>query len=558
MKHYGQLISLGAVLVGMMLPLKGQGDAMSSSRLPPLPEGEHYLSEQPRVFVERFEFKGNTVFSDEDLAEIAEPYMNRELTTEDLHELRNILTRHYINNGYINSGVVLPDQEVAERVITFKVIEGVLSEKTLSGNKRLKSHYVFSRIESGINEPLNIFELQKPLQLLQQNRPVATINAQLAPGDALGESVLNIKVKEALPYEFHTSLSNHRSPSIGSYQLELGGAFVNLTGWGEVVGGSYQRRFKEGLGLAPGQDDYSIYANIPITRWDTELQLGFDKSSSTVVTDVFRPLDIKSESDVYRIGVRQPVYRTLSQDLSLALIVERKKSNTYLLGQPFSFSDGVDDGESRITRLNFVQEWLSRSQQSVFSIRSEIGFGVDALDATVADATTGNAGADSKYVSWLGQVQYLRQLPLWDSQLLARANVRFVDAPVLPLEKFAIGGYSSVRGYRENALTSDEGVTASLEWRIPVVKLKVPLLSKELEDGELQLAPFLDYGWGRNEGGVAAAPSSISSAGMGLRWSINRMAQAEIYWGHALRNLDFEEQDIQDNGLHFEFRMTLF
>ena len=557
MKIYKKLWFLTTVFIATLPYLKGQ-EEVPFSDLPPLPEGESSLSEQPQVYVEHFEFTGNTVFSDQVLGEIAKPYQNQELTTEELYELRNQLTRYYIDNGYINSGVVLPDQEIIDGVITFKVIEGVLTEKTLSGNKWLKEHYIFSRLERGINTPLNIFELQKPLQLLQYHRPIERINAELAPGDALGESVLNIEVKEARPYEFSTTFNNHRSPSIGSYQLELSGALSNLTGWGETIGGTYQRRFKEGLGVAPGQDDYNIYANIPITRWDTELQLGFEKNTSTVVTDVFRSLDIKSESEIYRVGLRQPIYRTVSREFAVSIILERKKSDTTLLGEPFSFSPGVDNGQSRVTRLNLVQEWLDRSQQSVLSIRSEIGIGIDALDATVKDSAEGNSGSDSKFVSWLGQFQYLRRLPLLDSQLLLRTNVTFVDAPLLPLEKFAIGGYNSVRGYRENALNRDEGMTASVEWRVPIARIKVPMLSKGLADGEVQLAPFYDYGWGRNKTGDEGDPRYISSVGIGLRWNINSRIQTEVYWGHALRNIDFEEHDLQDDGIHFEFRAALF
>ena len=45
------------------------------------------------------------------------PYENRTLTTEDLERLRLALTLLYVNNGYITSGAVIPDQDVKDGVI---------------------------------------------------------------------------------------------------------------------------------------------------------------------------------------------------------------------------------------------------------------------------------------------------------------------------------------------------------------------------------------------------------------------------------------------------------
>ena len=65
--------------------------------------------------------------------------------------------------------------------------------------------------------------------------------------------------------------------------------------------------------------------------------------------------------------------------------------------------------------------------------------------------------------------------------------------PLLSIERFAIGGRDTVRGYRENQLVRDSGVVASAELRIPLWRdsLRRPLL---------ELVPFMDYGTGWNDG----------------------------------------------------------
>jgi hemolysin activation/secretion protein len=94
---------------------------------PPKPSDER-LSTQLQVSIKKVQVTGNTVFSAQELAPIIAPYEGRLLTSDALQALRQALTVHYINHGYINSGAVIPDQEVKEGVIEVRIIEGRLSE----------------------------------------------------------------------------------------------------------------------------------------------------------------------------------------------------------------------------------------------------------------------------------------------------------------------------------------------------------------------------------------------------------------------------------------------
>src|SRR5215470_16918409 len=93
---------------------------------PPLPGPQEPLSRE-RVFVREIRITGNTIFSAEEIGQVAAPYVNRELTAEDLESLRVALTLLYVNRGYVNSGAILPDQTVTEGVVTYQVIEGGLA-----------------------------------------------------------------------------------------------------------------------------------------------------------------------------------------------------------------------------------------------------------------------------------------------------------------------------------------------------------------------------------------------------------------------------------------------
>lgn len=512
--------------------------------LPP-PRKEERLGAQFKVFVRKFRFIGNTVFSEQALSRITAPYENREIISEELQEVRHKLSLYYVNKGYLNSGVVIPDQEVKEGIIRLQIIEGKLSDIEVSGNTWLRSGYIAKRLALGAGSPLNIYKLQERLLILRQNPLIERINAELGPGVTVGKGILKVKVAEQRPYTLTLAFNNYRSPSIGSKQGEVVAAHSNLTGWGDRLWARY--------GLTEGVDEVAATYAIPLNAYDTTLGLRFDRSSALVIEEPFSELDITSETETYGVALSQPFYLSPYQTFSIGLALERRHSETFLLGIPFSFSPGVRNGKSDVTVVRFSQEWLSRSLTQLIAARSIFSVGIDALDATVNPSPP-----DGKFFTWLGQFQWVRRLPHRDSEVLFRSDVQLAGETLLPIEKFPIGGANSVRGYRENQLVRDNGWVSSLEFRVPVFRLPLPWLSERPEEGLVQLVPFADFGWSWNTGSSTPEPEIIYSVGLGIRWDPTRRIHGQLYWGKALKDVDNPDTDLQDEGIHFLVSWQVF
>ncbi|MDM8561388.1 ShlB/FhaC/HecB family hemolysin secretion/activation protein [Candidatus Parabeggiatoa sp. HSG14] len=531
--------------------------------LPPIPLNNAPLSSVANITVNQFEFEGNKEFTDKELISITQDYIGKEISAEQLQEVKNLITRRYIEKGYINSGAIIPDQKVDDNVVKIKIIEGRLLEVDVTGNESLRKAYVKERLESEKGKALNINELQDRLQLLQQNPRFDRINAELGPGVKLGEGILKIDVKEARPYHFGFKFNNHRSPSVGAYRGEidfshnnLTGLFGNQKGWGDTF---YLR-----YGMTEGLKDYSLRYDFPLNRNDTTLSFHVERSDSDVVESPFNLLDVESEADTYAVTITHPLLKKPQESFGVAVRFEKRSSKTFLLGKPFSFSPGVRDGESDLAVIRFSQDWLNRSRTHVLAARSSFNVGVNALESTINEDGT----PDSQFFSWLGQFQWVQRLDnvfkdidiLKNSQTVFRTDLQWADQDLLPLEKFSVGGASTVRGYRENYLTRDRGLVSSLEWRIPLPKsMNVPLpwISKNPEDGRIEFAPFVDYGRSWNADSETPGFKDIYSIGLGLRWTaIQDHVYAEVYWGKALRDIpDPEDEDLQDDGVHFEMRL---
>ena len=66
----------------------------------------------------------------------------REVSAADLETLRDRLTLAYVQRGYVNSGVVLPDQAIDDGLVTFQAVEGRLSEIIVTAvlDKDVRAH----------------------------------------------------------------------------------------------------------------------------------------------------------------------------------------------------------------------------------------------------------------------------------------------------------------------------------------------------------------------------------------------------------------------------------
>ncbi|MEI6213430.1 MAG: ShlB/FhaC/HecB family hemolysin secretion/activation protein [Desulfuromonadales bacterium] len=496
------------------------------------------LSSMSSVHVTKFSFTGNTVVSSTELETATRSYLNRELPYEELERLRQMLSKLYIDRGYVNSGVIIPDQVVSDGVVSMTVVEGTLDRIDIEGVKHFRPGYIAARLDASAAKPVNLNRLQEALQFLQQDSRIKRIHADFKPGALLGEAIMKVAIEENSPYLASLSFSNHASPSTGSYRGELNLAHQNLIGMGDIL--------SAGFGLTDGTREYSATYAIPLNSRDSLLELYFRLGDSTVTESLFKGLDIRSESDSYGLRVRQPLFKTLSKEFSLSLAAETKRSTTYLLGRPFAFSAGSEDGANRETVLRFSQDWLERSESTVFAVHSSFSLGIDALGSSIRDA-----GADGRFFAWLGQLLLIKRLGVMPGQILFRTDMQWTADQLLSLEKYSLGGMGSVRGYRKDVLVRDNGVNSSLE-------LRIPLLSPEAGYGSLQAVPFFDFGWASNNKSDAGGAKSIYSIGAGLKWELAKRVNLDIFYGYGLTSVGERGNDLQDQGFHFQLTTQIF
>ena len=85
---------------------------------------------------------------------------------------------------------MIPDQRIADGTVEIRIVEGRLARIEVEGTEHFRKEYFSDRLALRAGPPLNVTELERELQIRLRDPLVASINAQLVPGDRPGEAVL--------------------------------------------------------------------------------------------------------------------------------------------------------------------------------------------------------------------------------------------------------------------------------------------------------------------------------------------------------------------------------
>ena len=492
-----------------------------------------------RFILEKLQFDGNQRISNERLQAVAQSLIGTAVSRGDLETIRQQLLQYYRKEGFLYPSVLLPSQHISQGLVRYTINEGQLTEINVKGTERLNEDYVRDRIKLDSDHPIQQAALLERFQLLLADPLIERVNGALKPGANPGDTILDLEITRAQPYELHVAMDNYTPASVGAYTGHLGGVIRNLTGWGDFL--------QLDLSGSEGMQSLSSFFSIPFTSYDTRFNIGYQGSQSRVVEGTLDEFDIENHFMDFNVGISQPIIRNLNRVFSLELQYAFRQTKSTILGFPAPLGDGVAaNGKAKVSVIRFIQSHIERDSKSVLSLRSSLNTGFDAFNATINPHPL----ADGRYFSWLGQLRYLRKIDDWGTELFFRSDIQLASESLLPLERFALGGINTVRGYRQNEIVRDEGYALSAEFRIPVWQ-------QSTKNGhELRIIPFFDYGqaWNHHQ-----KPKTLYSAGVGLKWHWQNL-NAEFYWAQALNNPDVKDQehDAQDSGIHFQLRVQLF
>lgn len=193
----------------------------------------------PTFEVRRYEVQGNTLLSSSVVDAALMKATGTNVSLPQIQKALGELQLAYRERGYATVSVGLPQQQLTNAVVKVQVIEGIVTDIAVVGNRFFSSNNVIRSLPSlKTNEILNSKVFQRELDLANQNRD-RQIYPTLGPGAESGTSALTLRVKDRVPLHGRVDVNNQSTPGTPEWRIQSSAQYNNLWQREHQVGVSY-------------------------------------------------------------------------------------------------------------------------------------------------------------------------------------------------------------------------------------------------------------------------------------------------------------------------------
>jgi hemolysin activation/secretion protein len=465
------------------------------------------------VFLRKVEFTASKVLTAEELAAITQKYEQKEIGAQGLYGIVEEINALYRERGYLTAMALLPQQEIKDGVVKIILLEGVVGEVELAGARSTKASYILKRVRIPKGVILDFKELDKQLQWFNGTNDVK-LYIELRAGRQPGTTDFFLTAREPEKVAGIVFADNAGNKSTGEARIGLGFSDSSLTGSRDALS----------MAVLFSSDSYTGMANytLPVTRRGGKVTAYYNRSKLKITEDDVNSLNIRGSSSTFGLTYTHPLIIRSRLRQELIFDAQSQSSRTSVLGVNFA--------DSREKRLSLGMAVTRYKPGEVFYLKPSIVYG--SYDNRVWQE-------NRKVKKFALDVFWQRQTR---SNVIysARLNGQWSFDKFLPAaDQFYLGGLYSVRGYEENVLSADSGLSLNIEARVP---LKTPKLSALF---------FSDFGM--VSGPNALSSKNLFSIGGGLQYEFARNGSLALTVGIPLQK---KVNDVKADAMRLHFSLN--
>lgn len=461
-------------------------------RLPVMPSGTCFTTS-------RIDIEGANQLSPKAVIKLTAPWVNQCLDIPRLTALTNAISDWYISRGYITSRAFLTEQDLSSGVLHIAVLEGKLQAIHLDGVPSGTLKMAFPGLEGKI---LNLRDLEQGMEQLNRVRQTP-VEIEILPGSQQGFSIVNLTAAPESPLNGSVSFDNSGQKSTGTGQLS-GALFANnlfgLADKGFISGGR-----SSDFSSSKDAQNFAAGVSIPYGYGLLDYSYSWSNYLSTIDNNGYAWRST-GDSETHRLTGSWGLFRNgdikTTASLGLTHRINRNKLNEVLL-------------ETSSRKLSSVSLGINHTQK--------IASGVATLNPmfTQGGPWFGAENDHHKYGDvpkaefrkWSVSGSFQRPLAenLW---WLSSLYFQWSPDRLYGSERLTLGGETSVRGFKEQYISGDNGGY----WRNEVnySLFTLPVL------GQISAMAAFDGGWLKQDGFDSSASGTLWGAALGLtrsgRW----------------------------------------
>lgn len=468
--------------------------------------------------------------------QIADKFLGKPLTKQGLLDLKREIILYYRNNGRPIVTVEIPEQKIVSGVIQIVVIEGKLGKVTAEGNKYFKSSALesFIRLEKG--QAINSNTLITDLDWINRN-PFRQVDVIYAPGDIAGTTDIRLLTMDRRPWRVYAGVDN-----TGFDETDTTRIFVGAN-WGNVFG--TEQLLSLQVTTAPNIDRFWAITGtytIPLPWRDIWLFYGgYSHIHPDMKTQGLDNSGYAAQAST-RYNFILPALQNYLHDIVLGFDYKRTDNNIEFGGERI-FKNSIN-----LTQFVLGYNSAYTSDYARVSLTVELFYspGDWLPEQSNSDYSQVRYEAKSSYLYGRMAFAPIIRLPK-DFAFAVTLRGQLANQNLLASEQYGLGGYNTVRGYKERQVNADDAFLASAEIRSPAL----PLFFRKSVKDALQCLAFLDYAIGHDVHQIPDTAESeyLLSCGPGIRYEIGPYINFRGDLGFQLRKLD-------SKGFRFHFALV--
>ncbi|MBI5206585.1 MAG: outer membrane protein assembly factor BamA, partial [Candidatus Firestonebacteria bacterium] len=482
------------------------------------------IYEGPQYRYGEVDIKGNNVFSKSDILSFLTLKSGELYNQKEMNDNINIIMLKYAEKGYIYC-YIKPEENINEeqKTISFVLniqesIQMYLNRIDISGNDVTKDKVIRREMTVSPGEIFNSQKVRRSIQRIYNLGFFQDVNIDTEPANRENNLNLKLKIKEKPTGQANFAATYSGTDGIiGQIQI----AKNNLFGYGQRVDLTYEfgkniRNYEFGF-----TDPYIL---------DTKFLFGFNifNTNRTRYTyDYFGERDIdgnfsivkkRSAYEYHKTGGGIELGRALSENLRFSLQYNYENGE-YFTVSSYPLPSDVILGKNATRSLTYT--FVYDSRDNVFNPSTGAKYRL------MWEGAGGFLGGDNNYNKVIGD-SFWYQKTFSKFILMLHMQMGIIDPygssdDVPPIEKFSIGGGSTVRGYGERDIADRKRreFIANLEHKYPIEEninfvtfidtgnawdQTNEIQLKDLKSGvgigfhmETPIGPIrFDYGWGLN------------------------------------------------------------
>ncbi|MEP6739249.1 MAG: ShlB/FhaC/HecB family hemolysin secretion/activation protein [Caldimonas sp.] len=432
-----------------------------------------------KVQIKGFRIAGLPAARADRLMPLLQKYVGPDKSLSDLEDAAKDLEVALQREGLFLAQAYIPEQNLADGVVTVQVLEGRIGAVKIEVEPGVKVAPEFLDRIVDILRGNPVAErglVERALFTLGDLRGI-TVSTTLSPGDKIGQADLNIKVSPGASHAYSLDLDNGGSLFTGRYRANVGFDWFNPTGHGDIA--SLRGQVSDNLGSEFVRASWLT----PINSVGTKLGIAASFLHYKLGSAIFEDLGAHGTAEDYTLQVLHPLIRSRNNNLFVQASANYRR-----------FDDKVDS-ISLDTRKDVVpyatvavvgdfRDTFAGGGISNYSLGAVGGrLRIKDEDDIVIDQQNYNAAGG--YAKLQFAASRLQQLPTKDYLFLAVTG-QLASKDLDSSEKFSMGGPYGVRGYPSPESPSDSGLIATWEYR-----KQIPI---EALPGDFVVSVFGDYG----------------------------------------------------------------